>query len=164
MKRRAISFILFFSFVLNVFYLLGVLGITFMQVELKAGLYPKAGADVINHFNFPTLYILFGVITLLMQLVMILSFSNSMRFARPTLWIEEVGCVMFIGFRAIYHYFPAMETRISQIAGTTALACHELLTEMIDKIDVLFALSSGLFLVGAGMTICFKKFVRYFIR
>ena len=54
--------------------------------------------------------------------------------------------------------------RFAQFAGTAALQSHEMLTEMIDKIDVLFALSSGLFLVGAGMTICFKKFVRYFIR
>ena len=164
MRRRTIAAILFFSFVLNVFYLIGVGGITLMQVELKAGLYPKADPAAINHFNIPTLYLIFGLITLLMQLVMILSFSNSMRFARPTLWIEEVGVAMFIGFRALYHYFPAMEARFAQFAGTAALQSHEMLTEMIDKIDVLFALSSGLFLVGAGMTICFKKFVRYFIK
>ena len=165
MKRRTIAAILFFSFVLNVFYLIGVGGITLMQVELKAGLYPKADPAAINHFNIPTLYLIFGLITLLMQLVMILSFSNSMRFSYPTLWIEVCGCIMFGGvFRTLFHLIPSWEGRFSQFLGTAALQSREMVNAMIKSFDWMFFLASTCFLVGAGMTICFKKFVRRFVK
>lgn len=163
MKRRTIAGVLFLSFVLNVFYCIAMAGIVILQKDLK--LMKGASAEVADVFSIPTLYIIFAVISILMQLVMVMSFSNSMRFSSPTVWVEGTGCLLFGGvFRVIYHYIPAMGARFSQFRGTDALASREMVNQMIQNFDWLFALASSCFLVGAGMTICFKKFIRYFVK
>ena len=163
MKRRRIAGVLFLSFIFNIFYALIVVGLMLFQVEIKTamGIDPEVAA----HFSIPTMYLLFCAMSLLMQLVLVLSFSNSMRFTQPTLWIEVVGSIMFGGvLRTLYHYIPDMEGRFAKFAGQVAMDSREVLNGLIKNFDWLFFLASMCFLLGAGMTICFKKFVRYFMR
>ena len=163
MKRRSIAGVLFLSFILNIIYCVLIAGIVLLQKDLK--LAQGASEEVAGKFSFPTMYVIFAILSILMQLVMVMSFSNSMRFSYPTIWIEGAGCIMFGGgFRVLFHYIPAMEARFSQFGGTAALESREMINQMIQNLDWLFALASACFLVGAGMTICFKKFVRYFVK
>ncbi|MBO5788839.1 MAG: hypothetical protein J6R42_02720 [Clostridia bacterium] len=170
MKRRAIAVVLFLSFIFNIAYCATMAYVVFMdQTQQKVNMMEKLNMEVdmaiAETFSIPVLYFIFALITLLMQLVLILSFSNSMRFEKPTLWIEVVSIVLYGGvFRIFYHYIPAMESRFALLRGWDGLASRELLNQCIQNLDWIFALSSALFLAGAGMTICFKKFVRYFMK
>ena len=111
------------------------------------------------------MYIIFAVIVLFMQIVLVLCFSNSMRFDHPTLWIETVSAVLYGGvFRVFYHYIPELEMRMIGSVSAVEQASRYYLYQMIQKLDWVYALGSALFLVGVGMTICFKKFVRYFLK
>ena len=163
MKRRAISGVLFLGFLFNVLYcaIIGVVAVLQEDIKLDHGCAPEVAAQM----TFPVMYFLFALITLLMQLVLVMNFSNSMRFETPTLWIEAVSIVLYGGvFRVFYHYIPELDARFAQFRGVDALSSRMALNEIIQGLDWIFALSSACFLVGAGMTICFKKFVRYFCK
>ena len=163
MRRITIAAVLFLSFILNLLYVLCIVGVVLLQNDLK--LAQGAPAEIAAHFNIPVMYLLLGLLSILMQLVMVLSFSNSMRFSYPTLWIEVCGCIMFGGvFRTLFHLIPSWEGRFSQFLGTAALQSREMVNAMIKSFDWMFFLASTCFLVGAGMTICFKKFVRRFVK
>ena len=162
MKRRSIAVMLFFSFLLNIAYCaMMAYAILFQEsIKEKAG----ASAEAVAQFSIPVTYILFAAITLLMQLVLILNFSSSMRFEHPTIWIEVVAAVLYGGvFRIFYHYIPALESRmVGSIVGP-ALESREILNQTIQNYDWIFALATAFFLVGVGMTICFKKMIRYWL-
>ena len=163
MKRITISGVLFLSFIFNILYALVVVGVMLFQTEIKT--YLGAEADVVAKFSVPVMYLIFIALSLLMQIVMIMSFSNSMRFTSPTLWVEICGCVLYgCVFRSLYHLLPAWEAKFARFGGNAALQSREMLGEVIQKFDWLFFMASACFLVGAGMTICFKKFIRYFIK
>ncbi|MBP5209693.1 MAG: hypothetical protein J6125_02420 [Clostridia bacterium] len=162
MKRRSIAVVLFFSFLLNVAYCVMVAFAIFYQATFKE----KAGAspEAVAQFSIPVTYILFALITLLMQLVLIINFNNSMRFEHPTIWVEVVSAILYGGvFRIFYHYIPALEGRmVGSIVGP-ALESREILNRTIQYFDFIYALASAFFLVGVGMTICFKKMIRYWL-
>ena len=162
MKRVTITTFLLLGLVLNVFYLMGVI-FTMLgqeQMKLNAGASPEVAAV----FSVPTMYILFAVITVLMQIVLFLSFANSMRFEVSTLWIEFLAIFMYAGARVFYHYIPSLEAQFSLMRGSNAHASKLLLNQLIEKMDFMFALSSSFFLVGVGMTYCFKKMTRYWLK
>ena len=129
--------------------------------KVAAGATPEVAAV----FSIPTLYLIFGIITFFMQVVLLLSFGNSMRFETPTVWIEWVSVILYGGvFRVFYHYIPELEGKFSTVRGLAALASREMLNAEIQSLDWVFALASSFFLLGSGMTICFKKMVRYFLK
>lgn len=162
MKRVTIATILLFGLLLNFFYLMGVVFTMLGQEEMK--LNAGASAEVAAVFSVPTMYLIFAAITFLMQVVLFLSFANSMRFEVSTLWIEFCAIFMYAGARVFYHYIPSLEAKFSLMRGSVAHESKELLNQIIQNFDFLFALSSSFFLVGVGMTICFKKMTRYFMK
>lgn len=163
MKRRTISGILLLSFACQLIYCLAMAVIIINQSTYKAN--AGASAEVAAVFSVPLTYIIFAVIVLFMQLVLILSFSNSMRFDHPTIWIETVSAVLYGGvFRVFYHYIPELEMRMAGSLSAAEEASRYYLYQLIQNLDWVYMLGTSLFLVGAGMTICFKKFVRYFLK
>lgn len=163
MKRKAIASVLFIGFVFNLLYVVLMAFKIMGQYDNKVA--AGASPEVAAVFSIPTLYIIFAVITFFMQIVLMLSFGNSMRFEKPTVWIEWTSVVLYGGvFRVMYHYIPQLEGKFSTIRGLAAIASRDMLNAEIQSLDWVFALASSFFLVGAGMTICFKKFVRYFLK
>jgi len=163
MKRRTISGILLLSLLCHLIYSVAMAIIIINQGHYKA----EAGAssEVAAAFSVPLMYIIFAVIVLFMQIVLVLCFSNSMRFDHPTVWIETVSAVLYGGvFRVFYHYIPQLEMRMIGSVSAVEQASRYYLYQLIQKLDWVYALGSALFLVGVGMTICFKKFVRYFLK
>ena len=162
MKRVTITSFLLAGLLLNFFYLVSIGIITLDQASMK--LNAGATAEVAATFSVPTMYILFALITFLMQTVLFLSFANGMRFEVSTLWIEFLAIFMYAGARVFYHYIPSLEAHFALMRGTVAHESKLLLNSLIADMDFLFALSSSFFLVGVGMTYCFKKMTRYWLK
>ena len=162
MKRSTIATFLLLGLCLNVFYLIGIVFTTLGQAQMK--LDAGASVEVANTFSIPTMYLIFASITVLMQIVLFLSFSNTMRFEVSTLWIEHLSIFFYAGGRVFYHYIPSLEAKFAIMRGSAAYESKILLNQIIENMDFLFALSSSFFLVGVGMTICFKKMTRYWMK
>ena len=162
MKRATIATFLLLGLCLNIFYLVGVVFTTLGQAQMK--LDAGASVEVANTFSIPTMYLIFATITVLMQVVLFLSFSNTMRFEVSTLWIEYLSIFFYAGGRVFYHYIPSLEAEFSLMRGSIGYESKMLLNQLIERMDFMFALSSSFFLVGVGMTICFKKMTRYWMK
>ena len=162
MKRATIATFLLLGLCLNIFYLVGIVFTTLGQAQMK--LDAGASVEVANTFSIPTMYLIFATITVLMQVVLFLSFSNTMRFEVSTLWIEYLSIFFYAGGRVFYHYIPSLEAKFSLMRGSIGYESKMLLNQLIERMDFMFALSSSFFLVGVGMTICFKKMTRYWMK
>ena len=162
MKRVTIATFLLMGLCLNIFYLMGVVFTTLGQEQMK--LDAGASAEVAATFSIPTMYLIFAAITVLMQIVLFLSFANTMRFEVSTLWIEYLSIFFYAGGRVFYHYIPSLEEKFALMRGTVGYESKILLNQIIENMDFMLALSSSFFLVGVGMTICFKKMTRYWMK
>ncbi|MFA5562146.1 MAG: hypothetical protein WDA00_05850 [Eubacteriales bacterium] len=159
MKRKSIANVLYLSFLLNLIYCAGMAYITINQCALK--LAARVPTEVANMFSIPTLHILLAGITLLFQLVLVLNFSVSMRNEHPTIWIETVGIILFSGIlRGFNENLINSASAFALFRGRSAAESIYALNDLLAKIQPIYAFSTGLFLVGCGMAICFKKFIR----